>query len=140
MFTLFRFTFTKRHGHRSCEGTGPDAISTSLCRLRRLTNECRLEEYKNTRDFPIFEQKSGGGGYFLCGHHQAEKWGERRVPQPPPIYAHAIEAMDSMQHRPPNAIKDVSDKKHFGCISDSECRPAASPSLSRFGRPISLCR
>ena len=25
-------------------GVRPDAISTSLCRLRRLTNECRLEE------------------------------------------------------------------------------------------------
>ena len=61
MFTLFTFTFTKRHGHRSGGGTGHDAISTSLCRLRRLTNECRLEEYKNTPDFPIFKQKSGGG-------------------------------------------------------------------------------
>ncbi len=34
-------------------GVRPDAISTSLCRLRRLTNKCRLEEDKNTRDFSI---------------------------------------------------------------------------------------
>ena len=38
----------------------PDAISTSLCRLRRLTNERRLEEEQNTRDFPLFKPKSGG--------------------------------------------------------------------------------
>ena len=63
-------------------GVRPDAISTSLCRLRRLTNECRLEEEQNTRDFPLFKPKSGGGGHFLCGPHQAEKWGDA---SPPPI-------------------------------------------------------
>ena len=29
-------------------GTCPDAISTSMCRLRSLTNECRLEEDEHT--------------------------------------------------------------------------------------------
>ena len=37
--------------------------TTSLCRLRRLTNECRLED-KNTCDFSLFKQNSGGGGAF----------------------------------------------------------------------------
>ena len=65
-------------------GTRPDAISTSLCRLRRLTNECRLEEDKNTQDL-----LKKWGGHFLCGPHQAEKWGDASPPHPPPIYAHA---------------------------------------------------
>ena len=47
-------------GGRGGGGTRPDAISTSLCRLRRRTNECRLEEEQNTRDFPLFKPKSGG--------------------------------------------------------------------------------
>ena len=70
--------------------TRPDAIPTSLCRLRRLTNECMLEEEQNTRDFPLFNPKSGGG-HFQCGPYPPEKWGTgASPPHPPPIYAHDV--------------------------------------------------
>ena len=32
-----------------------------------------------------------GGGHFLCGPHQAEKWGDASPPRPPPIYAHTVD-------------------------------------------------
>ena len=69
-----------RVGRWGTVGTRPDAIS-SLCRLRRLTYECRLEGDKTHDIFHFLKQKSGGG-HFLCGPHQAEK--------SPPIYAHGL--------------------------------------------------
>ena len=70
----------------------PDAISTSLCRLRRLTNECRLEEEQNTRDFPLFKPKSGGGdiSYVVPIKLKSGGGGGDTSPHPPPIYAHVV--------------------------------------------------
>ena len=47
---------------------------------------------------------------------------------------------DSMQFRPPNANKKVSDTNHFGFVSDSLGRLAALLSLFRFGHPMTLLR
>ena len=44
-YILFLFSSTADPWGR---GTRPDCISTSLCLLRMLTIECRLEEHKNT--------------------------------------------------------------------------------------------
>ena len=41
-------------------GSRPDAIYTSLCRLRRLTNECRLEGDKTHEIFHFLSKKVGG--------------------------------------------------------------------------------
>ena len=70
-------------------GVRPDAISTSLCRLHRLTNECRLEEEQNTRDFPLFKPKSVGGDISYVVPTKLKSGGDAS-PHPPPIYAHAI--------------------------------------------------
>ena len=66
---------------RRGRGTRPDAISTGLCRLRRLTYECRLEGDKTHDIFHFLSKKVGG--HFLCGPHQADKWGGDAFPLSP---------------------------------------------------------
>ena len=53
--------------------------------ITQADNECRLEGDK-THEIFHFLSKKVGGGHFLCGPHQAEKWGDAS-PRPPPIYA-----------------------------------------------------
>ena len=60
--------------------TRPDAIYTSLCRLRRLTNECRLEGDKTHAIFHFYAKKWGGGTFPMS--HQAEKLGDASPPSP----------------------------------------------------------
>ena len=76
-----------RWGDGGGGGARPDAISTSLCRLRRRTNECRLEEEQNTRDFPLFKPKSGGDISYVVPT-KLKSGGGDASPHPPPIYAH----------------------------------------------------
>ena len=52
-----------------------------VSRLRRLTNECRLEEEQNTRDFPLFKPKSGGDISYVVPTKLKSGGGTR----PPPI-------------------------------------------------------
>ena len=73
------------------DGGGGDASRRYLytpVSITQADNECRLEGDKTHEIFHFLSKKVGG--HFLCGPHQAEKWG-RRVPppRPPPIYAHA---------------------------------------------------
>ena len=65
--------------------------------ITQADNECRLEGDK-THEIFHFLSKKVGGGHFLCGPHQAEKWGGgTRPPRPPPIYAReAIAILSSM--------------------------------------------
>ena len=50
--------------------------------ITQADNECRLEGDK-THEIFHFLSKKVGGGHFLCGPHQAEKWGGGRVPPVP---------------------------------------------------------
>ena len=84
---------------RDCEKVvvRPDAISTSLCRLRRLTNECRLEEEQNTRDFPLFKPKSGGDISYVVPT-KLKSGGDASPPSPTdlrPCYVHNVTAAQS---------------------------------------------
>ena len=63
-------------------GTCPDAISTSMCRLRSLTNECRLEEDEHTWYFRLFKQKSGGGDISYVVPTELKSGGGTRPPVP----------------------------------------------------------
>ena len=64
----------------------PDAIYTSLCRLHRLTNECRLEGDKTNEIFHLLSQKVGGDISYVVPTKL--KSGGTRPLRPPPIYAH----------------------------------------------------
>ena len=65
-------------------GDGGDASRRYLytpVSITQADNECRLEGDKTHEIFHFLSKKSGGG-HFLCGPHQAEKWGGTR---PPPV-------------------------------------------------------
>ena len=62
--------------------------------ITQADNECRLEGDK-THEIFHFLSKKVGGGHFLCGPHQAEKWGDASPPRPPPIYARGYFAVIS---------------------------------------------
>ena len=49
--------------------------------ITQADNECRLEGDK-THEIFHFLSKKVGGGHFLCGPHQAEKWGDASPPVP----------------------------------------------------------
>ena len=49
--------------------------------ITQADNECRLEGDK-THEIFHFLSKKVGGGHFLCGPHQAEKWGDASPPSP----------------------------------------------------------
>ena len=69
-------------------GDGGDASRRYLytpVSITQADNECRLEGDK-THEIFHFLSKKVGGGHFLCGPHQAEKWGDAS-PRPTPIYA-----------------------------------------------------
>ena len=51
--------------------------------ITQADNECRLEGDK-THEIFHFLSKKVGGGHFLCGPHQAEKWGGDASPPPSP--------------------------------------------------------
>ena len=65
--------------------------------ITQADNECRLEGDK-THEIFHFLSKKVGGGHFLCGPHQAEKWGDAS-PRPPPIYARDINHKKTKQAR-----------------------------------------
>ena len=68
-------------------GTGGDASRRYLYTpvlITQADNECRLEGDKTHEIFHFLSKQVGG--HFLCGPHQAEKWGDAS-PRPPPIYA-----------------------------------------------------
>ena len=50
--------------------------------ITQADNECRLEGDK-THEIFHFLSKKVGGGHFLCGPHQAEKWGGDASPPVP---------------------------------------------------------
>ena len=65
-------------------GDGGDASRRYLytpVSITQADNECRLEGDK-THEIFHFLSKKVGGGHFLCGPHQAEKWGGARPPVP----------------------------------------------------------
>ena len=70
-------------------GDGGDASRRYLytpVSITQADNECRLEGDKTHEIFHFLSKKVGG--HFLCGPHQAEKWGgDASPPRPPPIYA-----------------------------------------------------
>ena len=77
-------------------GDGGDASRRYLytpVSITQADNECRLEGDK-THEIFHFLLKKVGGGHFLCGPHQAEKWGGRvpPPPRPPTIYARGVRA------------------------------------------------
>ena len=51
--------------------------------ITQADNECRLEGDK-THEIFHFLSKKVGGGHFLCGPHQAEKWGGGDASPPVP--------------------------------------------------------
>ena len=66
-------------------GDGGDASRRYLytpVSITQADNECRLEGDKTHEIFHFLSKKVGGGGHFLCGPHQAEKWGGTG---PPPV-------------------------------------------------------
>ena len=66
-------------------GGGVPTLFLQAC-VRRLTNECRLEEDTDTWDFPLFKQKSERGTFLMWSPPRLKVGG--RVPRSPPIYAH----------------------------------------------------
>ena len=67
------------------EGHGGDASRRYLytpVSIMQADNECRLEGDK-THEIFHFLSKKVGGGHFLCGPHQAEKWGDASPPPSP---------------------------------------------------------